>query len=154
MHAWANVMFVVGMAAAAAFDWRHRRIPNWLNLTICVVGLGVRRHSFCDPPLHLRMHDRLQSGPGLVIGEDDPRERGPVERAVGGDRRIAEAIPDGVEALGAGSDRVAREPVGVDDDGPPLREHAGHRGLPGADPTGETDQQHGSVPTRSGPRGA
>ena len=46
MHAWANMVFVVGMAAAAAFDWRHRRIPNWLNLAICVVGLGVRGASF------------------------------------------------------------------------------------------------------------
>jgi prepilin peptidase CpaA len=40
------MLFVVGMAVAAAFDWRHRRIPNWLNLAICVVGLGVRGVSF------------------------------------------------------------------------------------------------------------
>jgi prepilin peptidase CpaA len=42
MHAAAQALFVVGMTAAAVFDVRWRRIPNWLNLTIAVVGLGAQ----------------------------------------------------------------------------------------------------------------
>lgn len=32
---------LVMMAVAAVIDWRSRRLPNWLNLLILVVGLGL-----------------------------------------------------------------------------------------------------------------
>jgi prepilin peptidase CpaA len=45
MHAAGHIseaLFAVGMTAAAVYDVRWRRIPNWLNLAIAIVGLGVQ----------------------------------------------------------------------------------------------------------------
>jgi prepilin peptidase CpaA len=36
------ILFCAGMLAAAAWDMRARRIPNWMNLTILFAGLVVR----------------------------------------------------------------------------------------------------------------
>jgi prepilin peptidase CpaA len=32
---------IVLVALAACIDWRTRRIPNWLNVMTCVIGLGL-----------------------------------------------------------------------------------------------------------------
>ena len=42
MHAYAEMLFALGVTAAAAFDVRARRVPNRLNLALLLVGLGAR----------------------------------------------------------------------------------------------------------------
>ncbi|HJZ87497.1 MAG TPA: prepilin peptidase [Polyangia bacterium] len=39
---WVQALFCAGMAVAAAFDLRQRRLPNRLNLALLLAGLGVR----------------------------------------------------------------------------------------------------------------
>ncbi len=36
------IVFSLGMLAAAGSDLARRRIPNWMNLAICALGLGAR----------------------------------------------------------------------------------------------------------------
>ena len=40
-HAAPTVLLIIGVALAAAIDWRSRRIPNWLVLGLLIIGLGL-----------------------------------------------------------------------------------------------------------------
>jgi prepilin peptidase CpaA len=48
------------VAAAAVYDFRFRRIPNWLNLSGVILGLGL--NTFC-----FGLHGGLRSFEGLVL---------------------------------------------------------------------------------------
>jgi prepilin peptidase CpaA len=55
------IVFGLGMLAAAGSDLARRRIPNWMNVAICLVGLGFR--------LAMRGPEALGMGAlGVVVG--------------------------------------------------------------------------------------
>ena len=89
------------------------------------------------------MDDRLEIAERRAVGEDDRGEPRAVELAVGAHDLVAEPLDDRGQRLGSGADRIASERVGVQDHGAVCGEQAGDRRLPGADPAGQTDQQHG-----------
>ena len=86
------------------------------------------------------MAPRSRSAAG--IGEDDVGDRLAVERAVGCDDAGAEAIDHRDEDVGSRLLELPGDGVGVDDHRTSLGEERGHGGLPGADPAGETDEDH------------
>jgi hypothetical protein len=63
--------------------------------------------------------DALQPPPGIVVAEHAPGECGAVECAAPVEHIVAEGVDDLGESAGTGRDHVARELVGVDDDGTP-----------------------------------
>ena len=60
------------------------------------------------------MHDGFEVGSGGRIREDEAAERGAVQTAIGAHEARAEAGDDGLEAVGARCDGLAREQVGGD----------------------------------------
>lgn len=60
-HVAPYVPLVILMGIGAVIDWRSRRLPNWLTLLTCVVGLGLAARG----GLHLSF---LQSLAGLAVG--------------------------------------------------------------------------------------
>ena len=55
---------------------------------------------------------------------------------------VAEPVADTRQSLAARRDHLARERVGIDDDGSAFGQQLGHRGLAGPDPAGEAYPQH------------
>ena len=45
---------------AAVYDWRYRRIPNWLNLSGLILGLGLNL-------LYFQIHGAAQASEGLLL---------------------------------------------------------------------------------------
>ena len=54
------------------------------------IGVGVRGDLPLDLGLHRRVDDRVQVGEGVLVVEHDRRDRGPIERTVGGDDLVPE----------------------------------------------------------------
>lgn len=90
-----------------------------------------------------RVGDGLEVGQGLGVGEDEPAERGTVERAVGAEHRVAEPLTDGGEGRHTGFDDLSRDGVGVHDDRTQVGQRPGHRRLAGPDTASETHAKHG-----------
>jgi hypothetical protein len=105
-----------------------------------------RRH----PPQELladgRVGDRFELLAPLVGDERTRRERGPVERPVGGQDLRPELLHERGEHLGAFDD-LARDQVGVDHDCAPVGEQLRDGRLAGADAAREPDHEHGAKST-------
>ena len=115
-----------------------------------VVGVEVRLDPVGDHAPDLRVDDRLEIAQRLAVGEDDRGEPCAVELAVGSHDLIAEPLDHGGQRPVPGADGIARERVGVQIDGAVRGEQAGDGRLAGADPAGQTDQQHGWRASRGG----
>ncbi len=99
---------------------------------------------------HQRVDDRLERLPALRVREHDRGQGGAVERPVGGQHLGAELLHDRGQARCARLDDLARDRVGVDDDGAEGGQPLSDRALPRPDAPGQRDAGHGP---RSG-RGA
>ena len=97
----------------------------------------------CDPVRDGRTRDRLQRPQGLGIREDDCRQAGSVEGAVSLDHVGTEAFSDCRQGRHTWFDDLARHPVGVGHNCPPLAQEGRDSGLARADPPGEPHAQHG-----------
>lgn len=86
------------------------------------VALARLHDQFGGALTHRRMHDAVQVGQGVSIGEDDRTQRWTVELAIGGDDAIAETHPDRIESRRARLDHLAGEKIGVDVHGPTVFE--------------------------------
>ena len=108
-------------------------------------GRRAGREPLADRAVDLRVDDRFEVGAGSAIGEHDPR-RAPRDRASHRreHRRRRTVRRPRASAGRPGADRIAREPIRVD------RRHAEGREprqairLPGRNPAGQRDAQHGS----------
>ena len=79
----------------------------------------------------------------LRVGKDDLAQGDAVQGAIGCHHRVAEAFVDRSQAGRADSDDLARQLVGVDDDGPELSKPLCRGRLARADPACESYAQHG-----------
>ncbi len=55
-----RVILIAMVLCAAAYDWRYRRIPNWLNLSGVILGLGLNL-------LYFQIHGATQALTGLLL---------------------------------------------------------------------------------------
>ena len=88
------------------------------------------------------MDDLIKFFELLVVGEDDPAQRGAIEMAV---RRQDVRSPSGddlLEGRRAELDRAPRQHIGVDDRRAALGEHLGDGRFATADVAGESNQEH------------
>src|SRR6056297_1930814 len=106
------------------------------------IGLSMGVDLALDLVLHRRVDDAVEIGESLLVVEDDLRHGGPVERTVGTDDVVAEALGHPVEHRAAGGLQIAGDAVGIDDDGTAIGEHRRHGRLAGADAPGEPDEDH------------
>ena len=81
------------------------------------------------------------------VVEHEVGHRRPVEGAVGGDDPGPEALHHRREHLGAGLLELPGDRVGVDDHRALGGQERRHRGLAGADPAREADEEHRADPT-------
>src|SRR5690606_2286887 len=99
----------------------------------------------------LGVDDRVEPLASGLVTEHDARERGPVETAVVVEHSLPELGDDAVETDAAGSHRLAREEVVVDDDGAALGEPSQHDRLARGDPAGQSDALHADHPAPGRP---
>ena len=76
------------------------------------------------------------------IGEDNPRQRSPIDPAVGVDDGWTELRHDGVVGSAARFEDRPAEGVHVDHDGAAVAQQLRNGGLAGADSAGESDDDH------------
>ena len=92
--------------------------------------------------LDLRMDDLVKFFELLLIGENDPAQRGAVEVSIGCHNGRTPATHDLIVGGGSQLDGAARENVGVDDRGAALREHLGDGRFTAADVARESNEEH------------
>jgi hypothetical protein len=91
---------------------------------------------------HERVHDAVEPGSRLGVGEHDGGQRRPVQGAVGRQHLGPERLDDGGQAGAPRLHHLAGDAVGVDDDGAPRGQQGRHGALPRADPARQSDPQH------------
>lgn len=99
-----------------------------------------------EPSLHLgadrRMHDGIEAGELVDVGEDPVGEPLPVEFTGLRDDVVAERRHDLVQGGLPRLLEFAGDRIGVDDREPAVVEHPRDRGLPASDTAGESDEVH------------
>ena len=110
--------------------------------------LGRCRLELGAAPVDQRVDDRLEPPAGVGVGEDERAHGGPVEVAVGREQVGPELLDDRRQPGRTPRHDLARDEVGVDDDGPELGEDRRHGALAGCDAPGQADPNgHWSSPT-------
>src|SRR5438067_5647314 len=99
------------------------------------------------------MHDRLQVLAGSLVAEHDRGERRTIELSVGPQYPTAELRDHRVEGRRPPGDRVPGERVGVQHDGASIRQESSDGRFPRADPSRETDEEHGATSEAGLPAG-
>ena len=129
----------------------HRPLQQLDRLQDCHVRRGAVQ-SIEDQRANGGMHERLQVGERLCIGEDKRSERGAVHRAIRVEHVRAEALGDGLRHRAARKIRLVSDAVGVDHIGAALGEHARHGALATGDITGQADDVASRHQTEEGRR--
>jgi signal transduction histidine kinase len=112
------------------------------------VGLPLGQDTTADLAIDRRVHDGVQVRERVRVAEHDPRQLRTVELTGLCEHRV-ETLGDGGKNRLAGLLKLARDPVGIDDDRATFTQQRRHRRLAGTDSTGEPDHDHRSDDTHS-----
>ncbi len=89
------------------------------------------------------MQDCLEFAPRVIVRKYERAHCGPVEVARRFDHMVAETRPDLIERRLTGRNDLAGDDIGVDNGDAEIGEHAGDRGFPAGNATGQPDAERG-----------
>jgi len=117
----------------------QRHVVDHDGVRVARLGLGDQ---FGRALPDSRVHNTVQIGQGLGIGEDDGAERRTIETAIWADDTGAETRLNRVESRRTRFDDLSREQIGVDVDGTALFEATCNGRFSGRDSAREPDEFH------------